>query len=313
MNTIAVKAPKLSSKRWLVGIAVLSGVLCLTGMGVYLQIPPLLTLCMVLVLLLVTGALLMLCYHQQQLALAKAFAIQEQSYLAAVSQREQRFRDYSESSADWFWETDATHRFIYLSKNTASMLGGRSVQSLLGRSRMEVAAEDGLYQSKIWEEHIEVLEKRLSFRNFEYSLLDGAGQRVCLSVSGVPVFDAAGTFAGYRGVGQIITERQLAKETLALQQANLETMFEARTAELAAAEAHLRMIIDSSGDGIIEVDVSGRIIMVNPAAYLLLRYQPGTLLGCSLHNTLHHSYLDGKRSINPNLVTLIKFPHPCNI
>ncbi len=32
--------------------------------------------------------------------------------------REQRFRDFAESSSDWFWETDENHRFVYVSSES---------------------------------------------------------------------------------------------------------------------------------------------------------------------------------------------------
>ncbi len=211
-----------------------------------------------------------------------------------LRQDEKRFRDFSESSADWFWETDAGHCFSYLSLNTPQMLGGQSIEELLGRSRLQVAAEDRLYSCNIWQAHAEVLAQRIPFRNFEYSLLDEHGKRACLSVSGVPVFDAAGAFAGYRGVGRVITEQQNTAEELERHRTNLELAVEARTAELASAVAQMRGVIESSGDGIIEVNTAGEIRLVNPSACRILGYRAEELIGRILHETIHHSHPDGQ-------------------
>lgn len=81
-----------------------------------------------------------------------------------------------------------------------------------------------------------------------------------------------------------------------------EVLIEQRTARLTeevadreAAEAKLRLYIESSGEGIYGIDTQGRITMVNPAAQHILGYSdPGLLLGKSVHQLLHHSRADGK-------------------
>ena len=223
---------------------------------------------------------------------AESLALQMNEQLR---QDQKRFRDFSESSADWFWETDALHRFTYLSINTSQMLGGLGVDELLGRSRLQVAAEDSLYSWDIWQAHAAVLAQQLPFRNFEYSLLDDEAQRACMSLSGVPFFDAEGGFAGYRGVGRVVTEQQKVAEELERHRSNLEMVVEARTTELATAEAQMRGVIESSGDGIIEVNTLGEIRLVNPSACLILGYKAEELIGRILHKTIHHSYPDGRQ------------------
>ena len=252
-----------------------------------LRIPTLLVLALVLLVIGGTGMFLLLRYRQQQLA-------QEREFLDALGQREQRFKDFSESSADWFWETDSEHRFSFLSHSVQQMLGARPKDELIGRSRMQIAKEDGLYLPNLWEAHAAVLAQHIPFRSFEYSLLDGDGQRAWLSVSGVPFFNSAGEFAGYRGVGQMVTARHQAEEELARHRANLELLVEERTAELAATEAQMRGVIEASGDGIIQVNMEGKVILANPASCQMLGYPAGDLIGHRLHETIHHSYPDGR-------------------
>ena len=46
--------------------------------------------------------------------------------LAEARKSERRFRDLTELSADWFWETDAAHRITWISGGTpvATFFGG---------------------------------------------------------------------------------------------------------------------------------------------------------------------------------------------
>ena len=45
-----------------------------------------------------------------------------------------RLRDYADSASDWFWETDAEHRFTYVS-NRLTELTGLAVEDFIGRRR----------------------------------------------------------------------------------------------------------------------------------------------------------------------------------
>jgi len=211
-----------------------------------------------------------------------------------ANEQERRFRDFSQSSADWFWETDSHHRFSYLSENSPHILNSRSLDSLLGKSRMEIALGDGLYTDSMWGSHIEVLALHKPFRDFEYCVLDGEGKIAWLAVSGIPVFDANGEFSGYRGVGQIITERRRIQSELLVHQSTLEILVASREDELRTAEARFKTVIDASLDGIIQVDGGGKIVLVNPAACSMLGHTADALSGHELHQTIHHSFPDGK-------------------
>jgi light-regulated signal transduction histidine kinase (bacteriophytochrome) len=68
--------------------------------------------------------------------------------------------------------------------------------------------------SGTWEEHRATLEAHQPFRDFEYLRIGDDGAQYFVSLSGVPVYDAAGEFTGYRGVGKNITERKLAEAAL---------------------------------------------------------------------------------------------------
>jgi signal transduction histidine kinase len=64
-----------------------------------------------------------------------------------------------------------------------------------------------------WEAHRAALEAHLPFFNFELWRFVADGTRQCHCVSGEPVFDEEGRFAGYRGTTRDITTQKLAEQT----------------------------------------------------------------------------------------------------
>ncbi len=117
---------------------------------------------------------------------------------AALEGSEARFRDYLASSSDWFWETDAAHRFTYLSSRFTE-LTGIPQSEFIGRFRGEVAPKGA--DPAVWQRHLEDLRAHRPFRGLRYWTEDRAGVRRHYEVSGVPLFGDDGRFAGYRGTG----------------------------------------------------------------------------------------------------------------
>lgn len=94
-------------------------------------------------------------------------------------------------------------------------------------------------------------------------------------------------------VHENITARKLAEEALLRYQEHLEDAVATRTASLQESEERVRLILESSGEGIFGVDLEGRITFVNPAACKILGYTTEQLLGADSHATFHHTRLDG--------------------
>ncbi len=143
----------------------------------------------------------------------------------------QRFRDFSSSSADWFWEMGADLRFSFFSDNFQSVYGMQP-ERLLGRTRQEILATDQLNPPELLAAHIAQLERHQPFRDFEYQIRNGAGEIRWASVSGIPAIGVDGDFAGYRGVGRMITQRKQLEAELERHRHDLERLVEARTTEL---------------------------------------------------------------------------------
>lgn len=130
---------------------------------------------------------------------------------AELQASEQRLRDFAESSSDWFWETDAEHRFTWLSPG-AERAGGVPPEWHYGKRRMDMIASDALPQEVV-EEHERTLNAKLPFRDFEYPRRGPNGDR-WIRVSGLPQFDAEGQFVGYRGSSCDVTELVAARHRL---------------------------------------------------------------------------------------------------
>src|SRR6185436_15501980 len=90
-----------------------------------------------------------------------------------------------------------------------------------------------------WREHRATLEAHLPFRDFELARPAADGGKRYISVSGLPVFDKAGRFVGYRGVARHITERKRAEQALRDMQMELAHANRVATmGQLAASIAH---------------------------------------------------------------------------
>ena len=123
---------------------------------------------------------------------------------AALRKSEERFRDLTELSSDWYWEQDAELRFTEISSNARKL--GLDATENLGKTRWDMKGvrmtEEDLRA------HKETLTARQSFQNFVYQVADADGNLRMASISGRPIFDEEGRFTGYRGTGTDITEQK---------------------------------------------------------------------------------------------------------
>ncbi len=101
----------------------------------------------------------------------------------------------------WFWETDAEHRFTYMSDSVESITGV-AADWHYGRSRVDIKS-DGV-DPETWTKHLDTLAARQPFTDFVFERSGPDGQR-WLSTSGEPVFSTDGVFTGYRGIARDVT------------------------------------------------------------------------------------------------------------
>ena len=123
----------------------------------------------------------------------------------ALRESEQRFRDYTESASDWYWETGPDHRFIahLVSEQLLDKIGVLP-DSRIGMLRWDFA-RDLEEEPEKWRLHLADLDAHKPFRDFRYKAASRDGSEVYIAASGKPLFDSDGRFLGYRGVGRQIT------------------------------------------------------------------------------------------------------------
>ncbi len=103
----------------------------------------------------------------------------------------------------------------------------------------------------------------------------------------------AGAVAGRVYSCSDITELTRYQTQLARHTETLEAAVLARTAELSAAEASARLILESTAEGLIGLSGTGSITFINSAACELLGHCRADLMGKDVHQVIHQPHPDG--------------------
>ena len=182
--------------------------------------------------------------------------------------------DLARASSDLFWETDTESRFTRIWGAGIDLTDGE--QNALGRTRWEIAGAD-IESDENWRAHLEVVRAHQPFRDFVFRNQRATGEVDYWSSGAVPFFDAAGRFAGYRGVGKVVTARILAETALR------------------ESEAKWSGMLSISPDAIIACDESQRIVVFNQGAENLFDYGAAEIVGRPLETLLPERFRSGHR------------------
>ena len=129
-----------------------------------------------------------------------------------LAEREQRFRDVLEASGEYVWETDAEWRYTFLSERVEAVLGYLR-HEMIGRTPREFMPLGEARAMDDWFARNATPGRGRSATSCTARSPSRAAS-IWQSVSGVPVLDAAGRLAGYRGTGADITARKQAEERI---------------------------------------------------------------------------------------------------
>jgi PAS domain S-box-containing protein len=195
---------------------------------------------------------------------------------ARLAESQERFRDFAEVAADWFWEQDADLRFTNVTADNMAVTGMKQ-EDHYGKTRRETGLLDVTEAEML--AHERQLLNREAFSDFRFSRLRPDGEKVYISISGKPFFDAQGKFLGYRGAGGDITNRRIAE--MALRE----------------GEERYRILTEQSlqGIGIIQ---DGCVAFANDAIAGLLGYKPEDMVGKPVTNFVmaeYHAMIDDRR------------------
>ncbi|MGV8953353.1 MAG: ATP-binding protein [Cypionkella sp.] len=126
---------------------------------------------------------------------------------------EQRLVDIVSVSDGWLWEMDADCRYSLVLDGQFFDDGGVPAEGLFGLTQEEwLAAHPDMLVGIDWTPLLEAINQHQPFRDFIYRAPKSTdGETRWRRMTGSPVFDEAGSFIGYRGVGSDVTELYLAK------------------------------------------------------------------------------------------------------
>jgi PAS domain S-box-containing protein len=159
----------------------------------------------------------------------------------ALRDSEAKFRGLVESSRDLIWEVDEELRYTYVSPMAPAILGYEP-EEMLGKTPFDFMPAGQAGPAR------EALRRSAAGRGpgrLENTYLDKRGREVILETRSMPILDAEGRAAGYRGVDRDVTERKL-------------------------HELELRQLIravESSPIGIVITSTSGVVEYANPLFY----------------------------------------------
>ena len=134
----------------------------------------------------------------------EAAASHERVFKLQISER--RLLDFASASSDWLWETDAAHRYTWLSDRFED-LTGLSVVEHLSHQPPNSPMRDGtgrLVEPVLG--FLQVLDRMQSFARVVVLKPTPQGERL-ISYSAIAKFRSDGQFKGYRGSAQDVTHR----------------------------------------------------------------------------------------------------------
>ena len=179
-----------------------------------------------------------------------------------LRESEEKFRALVETSYDWIWEVDERGVYTYASPRVQNILG-YAAEEVVGRTPFDFMPPDE--RASVAARFREVIATREPLVGLENTNLRKDGKVVILETSGMPIFDTAGAFKGYRGIDRDITGRKQADE------------------KLRESENRTRSIIESIPVGLhrYRLEPDGRLVFIgaNPAADRILGVDNSSFIG----------------------------------
>lgn len=149
-----------------------------------------------------------------------------------------------ESSADAVLGTDLNGAITTWNRG-AERIYGYSAAEAIGKPVSMLAGPE---RSDEMSRELEHIRRGEHVQNFETIRITKDGQRLNVSLTVSPIYDATGKIVGTSGIARDVTERVRAR------------------AEIAELSERLRITLSSIGDGVIATDAGGNVTWLNPVA-----------------------------------------------
>ncbi|MBD2204679.1 PAS domain S-box protein [Calothrix sp. FACHB-1219] len=182
--------------------------------------------------------------------------------LEALRNSEERFRHLVETSSDLIWEVDKNGLYTYVSPKIRDILGYEP-EEVLGKSPLEFMLLPR--RSHLSADFAKIFVTPQAFQCLENTQIHQNGSLVELETTGIPFFDSAGEFQGYRGISRDVTQKQQA--AISLQN----------------SQQLLKAILDNSSTVIYIVDTDNKYLLINRQYEQLFNIQQAEILGKSIY------------------------------
>ncbi|NKD55077.1 MULTISPECIES: ATP-binding protein [unclassified Haematospirillum] len=165
--------------------------------------------------------------------------MERRSVEEALRQSEERFKDLTEVSSDWFWETGLDGRISLVSDRFFSV-SGLARERIVGRRLSELVGNGTISDVSQGADSIEeMMEQRAPLIRYDMSM-QGIEERLYFRINAKPVYDFNGDFTGYRGTGRDITQSRLFETRLDEARTEAERANAAKSHFLASMSHELR-------------------------------------------------------------------------
>ncbi|MBD2502842.1 PAS domain S-box protein [Anabaena azotica] len=182
----------------------------------------------------------------------------------ALRDSEARFRNLVEASSDWLWEVDENAVYTYVNPKVKDILGYEP-EEILGKTPFEMMTPKEA--ERVMNIYAPIAAAQQPYNCWENTSVHKQGHLVVLETSGVPVFDAAGKFCGYRGIDRDITVKKQVENNLYQTQQQLQT------------------ILNNCPAIIYVIDLQDRFILINQRYERLLNLTQAEIIGKSIYDT----------------------------
>jgi PAS domain S-box-containing protein len=218
----------------------------------------------------------------------------ERAEMRAV-ESEARVRDFAELASDWFCEIDKDTRIGFVATRLSGLNAGEDIS---GRGWIETGLAQGFEQISEDIQHEKALRDHKPFRAHCFKQTTPAGRLVYWSISGKPMFDATGAFAGFRITGSDISDMIHAQEELKRARDEAERANRAKSAFLANMSHELRTPLNAilGFSGFIEHQAMGEIENKRYVEYAGDIRESGEHLLAIINDLLEHSRVEAGKA-----------------
>ncbi len=126
-------------------------------------------------------------------------------------------KDFEESSSDWLWETNASGAMVRGVQrfHQATGIAVETIEGILGGYAIETLLNSKGICGKGFSDFVKRTGERRPFAGLELHISHDRNGDAWFAVSGKPLLDRSGQFAGFRGVASDITADKQAKQRIA--------------------------------------------------------------------------------------------------